>query len=236
MAPKSKPQQQKKKSCCSLTGVLTFFGILIGILSPIVYLIEKNLEKFYFLDLEHLQDLTQRAINSYPNDTTAIVNYIVTELHEKHPNYINPKHDDPEEWFFNNAGGAMGGMYIIHASITEYLIIFGTAVGTEGHTGRHTADDYFHILTGEQWAYTPGDYQPEVFPPGSIHHLRRGTVKQYKMPEGCFALEYARGWIPPMLFFGFADGLFSTLDFPTLYRTVAITGREMIGNLLLAKI
>lgn len=116
MAPKSKPQQQKKKSCCSLTGVLTFFSILIGILSPIVYLIEKNLEKFYFLDLEHLQDLTQRAINSYPNDTTAIVNYIVTELHEKHPNYINPKHDDPEEWFFNNAGGAMGGMYIIHAS------------------------------------------------------------------------------------------------------------------------
>lgn len=68
-----------------------------------------------------------------------------------------------------------------------------------------------------------------------MHHLRRGDVKQYKMPERCFALEYARGWIPPMLFFGFADGLSSTLDFPTLWRTTWITGREMGRNLLQGK-
>ncbi|RYO88048.1 hypothetical protein DL766_008026 [Monosporascus sp. MC13-8B] len=238
MAPKkSNPPNPKSGSCCccSLTKVLTFVGILIGVLMPIVYLLERNLESFYIFDTAHLHDLAQRGVSAHPNDTAAIVNYIVAELHEKYPNHVNPKHDDPGEWVFNNAGGAMGGMYIIHASITEYLIIFGTAVGTEGHTGRHTADDYFHILTGEQWAYTPGHYKPEVFPAGSLHHLRRGSVKQYKMPEGCFALEYARGWIPPMLFFGFADALSSTLDFPTMYNTVVITGREMIGNLLRAK-
>lgn len=107
--------------------------------------------------------------------------------------------------------------------------------GTEGHTGRHTADDYFHILAGTQLAYTPGSYTPEVYPQGSVHHLRRGTVKQYKMDEACFALEYARGWIPGMLAFGFADTLSSTLDFPTLWRTVWVTGREIVGNLIKGK-
>ena len=75
-----------------------------------------------------------------------------------------------------------------------------------------------------------------VYPPGAMHHMRRGMVKQYKMPEDCFALEYARGWIPPMLFFGFADGFTSTLDVQTMWRTVVVTGREMIGNLLIGKI
>ena len=73
--------------------------------------------------------------------------------------------------------------------------------------GRHTADDYFHILKGEQLAYAPGkgSFAAEVYPQGSVHHLKRGEVKQYKMERDCFALEYARGWIPPMLFFGSAD-------------------------------
>jgi C-8 sterol isomerase len=125
------------------------------------------------------------------------------------------------------------GVYCV--GVTEYLIIFGTAVGTEGHTGRHTADDYFHILSGTQLAYAPhtDPFRPEVYPPGSVHHLKRGEVKQYKMDGQCFALEYARGWIPPMLGFGFADTVSSTLDGMTAWRTVLVTGREMVANLVL---
>ncbi|KAK8065620.1 C-8 sterol isomerase [Apiospora hydei] len=214
-----------------MTRLFTYLAVLVGLLSSLVYLVEQNADAFYIFKPDHLADLATRGIAAHGNDTRSIVRYITSELHGMHPTHVNLD----EEYIFNNAGGAMGAMYIIHASVTEYLIIFGTAIGTEGHTGRHTADDYFHILTGEQWAYTPGEYEPEIYPAGSIHHLRRGTAKQYKMPEGCFALEYARGWIPPMLFFGFADGLSSTLDFPTLWRTVYVTGREMVKNLLVGK-
>ncbi|RDW89216.1 hypothetical protein BP6252_01248 [Coleophoma cylindrospora] len=227
----STPKPAKKCGCWFTT--LSVLVLAFALLTPIYLYLDARLEQFYIFSPPQLHDLSLRAIGAHGNDTRAVVSYIVGELSEKLPGgYVNLD----EEWIFNNAGGAMGAMYIIHASITEYLIIFGTAIGTEGHTGRHTADDYFHILAGTQLAYTPGSYEPEVYPQGSVHHLRRGTVKQYKMDEACFALEYARGWIPPMLGFGYADTFTSTLDFPTLWRTTWVTGREMISNLLRGKL
>ncbi|KAF2724884.1 sigma receptor and C-8 sterol isomerase [Polychaeton citri CBS 116435] len=216
-------------NAAKLGAIVLFAALIYGI-----YLqLEANLEKFYIFNPEQLHTLSLNAIEKHGNDTRAVVANIVDELKET---AAAPHLNLHEEWIFNNAGGAMGGMYIIHASITEYLIIFGTAVGTEGHTGRHTADDYFHIIKGTQTAYSPGSYEPEVYPQGSVHHLRRGEVKQYKMDAACFALEYARGWIPPMMGFGYADTFTSTLDFPTLWATTRVTMQQMIGNLLLGKL
>jgi len=152
-------------------------------------------ERWYVLDPPFLHELARDAIAASPGNTEGMIQHIVTNLTSTFPQLSNQiaLNTDSSEWVFNNAGGAMGAMYIIHASITEYLIIFGTPLGTEGHTGLHTADDYFHILVGEQWAFKPGALEMERYKAGDVHLLPRGTAKQYKMHEGCFAMEYARG-------------------------------------------
>ncbi|OSX61174.1 hypothetical protein POSPLADRAFT_1146674 [Postia placenta MAD-698-R-SB12] len=195
-------------------------------------------DRWYVFTPESLHELAQAAIAAAPapNDTAFMAQYIVDNLTATYPSDVIALNTNASEWVLSNAGGAMGAMYVIHASVTEYLIVFGTPLGTEGHTGMHTADDYFNILVGEQWAFNPPQLEMEVYRPGSVHHLPRGKVKQYKMHEGCFALEYARGWIPLMMPFGLMDVFSSTLDYWSLYHTVRISAREMLKNILIGKI
>nr|QMU26485.1 C-8 sterol isomerase [Agaricus subrufescens] len=229
-APKSAPKQEDVPSPMKWVRRMGFLFLLV----VLCQWLDTIKDRWYVFNPTSLHQLAQEAIAvAGQNNTQGMIDHIVSSLSTTHPSWVNT---NTSEWVFNNAGGAMGAMYIIHASITEYLIIFGTPLGTDGHTGLHTADDYFNILVGEQWAFKPGSLEMERYPAGSVHHLPRGTAKQYKMHEGCFALEYARGWIPLMLPFGFADTLTSTLDLPTLYHTVRVTGREMIGNLLIGKV
>jgi C-8 sterol isomerase len=185
---------------------LSTLGIFVALLTSLPYIFHSSLDTLYIFSPSELHALSLSAIQHHPNSTASVVSHILTTLSTTHGPYVTAQ----ESWLINNAGGAMGAMTIIHASLTEYLIIFGSAVGTEGHSGRHTADDYFYILAGEQLAYYPGKgvYEPRRFPQGSVHVLKKGDVMQYKMDGACFALEYARGWIPGMLGFGFMDSKF----------------------------
>ena len=126
----------------------------------------------------------------------------------------------------------------MHASLTEYLIIFGSPIGTEGHTGHHLADDYFIILSGIQRAAYPGQTIADAYHPGDLNYLPYGLARQYSLSaeKGGFALELAQGYIPTMLIFGFADSVFSTVDPFNLYRQINFTARSIIGNLLRGKI
>lgn len=162
----------------------------------------------------------------------AMIEEIRARLSERYPGHILQDSD----WIFNNAGGAMGQMLVLHASITEYVMIFGSSIGTEGHSGRFFASDYFYILEGEQWAYAEGDLERRVYKPGDLHVLPPGKAEGYRMPDRCYALEYARGIIPAMLPFGFADTFSSTLDLSSIGRTVAVYTKAVVSNLVRGKL
>ncbi|KAI0002135.1 C-8 sterol isomerase [Russula compacta] len=233
--PPNAPGQDTSKKCDPLTRWATRAIFLLVTLATFSWL-DTIKDRWYVFDPVHLHELQLSALAASPNNTGGMISHILANLTATYPSPRISINTDSSEWVFNNAGGAMGAMYVIHASITEYLIIFGTPLGTEGHSGLHPADDYFHILVGEQWAFQPGALEMERYRPGDVHLMRRGVAKQYKMHEGCWAMEYARGWIPLMMPFGLADTFTSTLDIPTLYNTVRISAREMTKNLLLGKI
>ena len=59
---------------------------------------------------------------------------IYDELRRKYPGHILDRSD--LQWVFMNAGGWMGSVCVIHASFTEYILFFGTAMETRGHSGK----------------------------------------------------------------------------------------------------
>lgn len=58
---------------------------------------------------------------------------VLSELRSRYPGHILG--DQDLQWVFMNAGGFMGSMCLLHASLTEYVLFFGTAVTTSGHSG-----------------------------------------------------------------------------------------------------
>ncbi|EWC47070.1 hypothetical protein DRE_03439 [Drechslerella stenobrocha 248] len=197
------------------------------------YVLPKN----YVFDPARLQEISQESIALYGDDSgnynrTLLFNDLSARLKKEYPRYVQEINWD--EWVMNNAGNAMGAMVLLHASFTEYLIIFGTPIGTEGHTGIHTAHDYFTILSGQQTFFYAGNVEPIVFNPGDQNWMKRGDKAQYALKG--FALELAQGCIPCMLPFGFIEVVTSTFDYSNFGWTVWYTGRHMVQSLLQAKI
>jgi C-8 sterol isomerase len=213
-------------------GHLRLFGAFAACALAIVFHQLIAHEGNYVFDAAVMESVAKEAVSLHGNTSAeAVVGHVVRELRARYPQHVAPT----DEWLFNNAGGAMGAMTVLHSSFSEYVIIFGTATGTEGHTGRFLADDYFTILDGEQWAFEPGAFEKEVYKAGEQHHLPMGVAKQYRMPDQCWALEYARGNILSMMPFGLADLFFSTLDPVALFQTVRVSGGYMLGNALKGK-
>jgi C-8 sterol isomerase len=214
---------------------LALFSIaLYGLFWVLSYIKANHLSKFYVFDKDHLQSIVQSVLDKNQGaNSTKIIHEVYSVLKQEYGDYIADY--DGTEWVFSNHGNAMGSMLVLHASISEYLMFFGTAVGTEGHTGTHFADDYFTILYGKETASPANARVREVYLPGDQHHLPSGHNKQYSMPPNSWALELAQGWIPTMLPFGMLESLTSTMDFWSLFKTIRLSATHMTRNLLKGK-
>jgi len=154
---------------------------------------------------------------------------IIDGLDRAYPGHVCKK----QNWIFNNAGGAMGQLSLIHASLREYVIFFGTCIGTEGHSGRYSSEVFDFMLKGEMRCEYEGRFKAEVHvPSGKPAYLGNKVVKHYCVKNEAWMLEYARGSIIRMLPFGLCDSIFSTLDVRTIFRIMKQYAKLTIKELL----
>jgi ERG2 and Sigma1 receptor like protein len=130
--------------------------------------------------------------------------------------------DRSQPWIYSIAGGAMIQMKIHYASIFEYLMIWGTPIGSEGHSGRHAVAFWDTVLDGEAWYYAEGQFEKRVHRPGDRIFVGRNQARGMRFTDGLWAVEYARGPLPLSLPFGLADEILSTLDFATAGQTLGV--------------
>ena len=184
----------------------------------------------YVFDPDVLHDIARLASEKKPR--AAVLASVEEQLAARYPRHI----ERTGPWIFNNAGGAMGQIKLLHCSLSEYILIFGTPIGTEGHSGRYGTRVWDFMLDGEMWCYHAGELEKTVFKPGDLAYLGPDKAKGYACPNGVFMLEYARGVIPSMLPFGLADTLFSTRDNVTMRNTLWNYGKLVVRELMQGKI
>lgn len=184
----------------------------------------------YLFDPETLHGIARRAVGQTHDE---MCKTICDGLATAYPGYI----DTEQEWIFSCAGGAVGVMKVLHASLSEYVIIFGSAIGTEGFSGRYRIGIHDFLTAGECWTYTDDNVGQRVVSKAGDHlYLSPERVKGFRILENTWMLEYGRGPIPTALPFALADAIFSMLDGETLWKTLWIYGRLVTRNLLKGKV
>ena len=84
---------------------------------------------------------------------------IAREIEKRYPGHI----DHSQPWIYSIAGGAMIQMKLYFASMREYVMIWGTPIGSEGHSGRHRAAFWDTVIDGETWYFAEGQFEKRIY-------------------------------------------------------------------------
>ena len=181
----------------------------------------------YVFEPDDLQRIVQMHVDT-PLEQR--LNRITDTLHDVYGAHIHPGQD----WIWSNAGGIMCSMQVLHVTPWEYLLFCGTAVGSEGHSGRHRAELWDIVVHGELQTFKPDQHRPATLIAGDCSYLPRGATNGSALGPECWLMEYARGNVPSMFPFALGDTVFSTQDLTDLRRMVACSTKLMLSEARLA--
>jgi C-8 sterol isomerase len=132
------------------------------------------------------------------------------------------KLDFSQPWIYSIAGGAMIQMKLYYASPTEYIMIWGTPIGSEGHSGRHCTGFWDTVIDGETWYYAEGQFEKTIYKPGDRIYVGPGQARAMNFTNGVWAVEYARGFLPISMPFGTVEEIIICRDYVTALQTFSL--------------
>ena len=183
----------------------------------------------YVFDPDRLQEVARQVIGLPHGE---LCPRLAEELARIWPAHV----DTRQEWIFNVAAGATGIMNVFHGSLSEYVIIFGTPIGTEAYSGRYALEIHDWVLTGEMRTYTEENPTEAIITrPGEHAVLRLGRSKGFRLADDTWMLEYGRGLVPSSLPTALSDTLIGALDVATVLKTFRVYGSQTLRNLAQGK-
>jgi hypothetical protein len=225
-----KSQVKSTTTCAALSFwikvlVLVLLFFLCSLLIASSILATFTTPKF---DKEVIRNIAEKAVGLGREEA---FHNISKQLQTAYPQLIT----DSSEWIFINAGGWMGSFYLLHASLTEYVLLFGTAIETSGHSGRYWIDIYDTLIRGTFQQWSEGTTYYVTYSPGDTIYHPRLSATAVRWKEDTWMLEYAHGPILSSFLFALSDSLFSTLDWLTIYKSMRVYSFQLLRSLFSTK-
>jgi C-8 sterol isomerase len=174
----------------------------------------------YIFDPDVIHECAMKGLGLHKPE---MFDVIAREIEKRYPERI----DHSQPWIYSIAGGAMIQMKLYFASLWEYIMIWGTPIGSEGHSGRHRVSFWDTVIDGETWYFAEGQFEKRIYRPGDRIFVGKGQACGMNFTDGVWAVEYARGPLMLSMPFGLADELLSALDY-----TAAIQTQSLYMNLI----
>ncbi|XP_074654992.1 sigma non-opioid intracellular receptor 1-like [Tubulanus polymorphus] len=201
------------------------WGVIIGMLAVGIQIwITK---KDYIFDEKVIEEIGKKYAGG--ENIPEMVNKISSELRVKYARHVLPTSD--VELIFMNTGGAMCAANLLHQSATEVMVVYGTAMDTSGHPGRHWFQSNIKVvLSGSMKVWKEGTYESVEYRPGDVLRVESGEASGVSFSEGTWLLAYGRGFIWSGGPYTLADSLFSTLDFYTVFKMFRMLSKSLINE------
>jgi len=162
-------------------------------------------------DPEILQEIATKGTGKNKEEMFDIVH---NELLKRYPKHIWKE----RKWLWFNAGGWMASICFLHASLTEYVILFGSPTPTSGHSGRYPLEVFDFVMDGEYFHQLELTTDAVCTRAGEASYLGPMESCTFCIKDHAWMLEYGRGMLPFSLPFQMTGTFFSSLDFISMLR------------------